>query len=209
MQTIDFANETDADLITLISWREDDADAAYQALGEFYGRYYDTLMFSCRKKLKSKIGDQGVEDLVHDVFIQIYEGAAKTFKTKEADPKRLRHQIWAWLDKIAFNLFLMILREKKRMREIPITKFDFPSEEPSPISAERAKQCEKLRHVVEGLSPREQDILLTKFANYEPSLKQQHFHPADLEQLAKDWDILPDHVRQILFRAIQKIKDRL
>ena len=209
VQETDLSVESDADLLTLISWREEDGRVARVAWREFYSRYFKLLAHICMQRFVGKIGEQGVNDLVNDTFLRVFDGGADTFKTEESDPQKLRHQIGAWLGQIALNIFRSRLRGEKRLPTIQPEDLEFPVEVTAPLSDERAEQCERLREVMQNLQPRERDILLARFANYHRSGGKQQFESHVLERLAKDWRITKDNVRQIYSRTMRKVKDQL
>ncbi|MDA7978969.1 MAG: sigma-70 family RNA polymerase sigma factor [Pirellulales bacterium] len=209
VQETDFTEESDADLLTLISWREEDGEAARAAWREFYDRYFKLLAYICMKRFASQIGDQGVNDLVNDTSLRVFDGGTDTFKTDETDPEKLRHLIGAWLSQIALNIFRARLRGEKRLPLVQVEEFEFPIEESPPLSGERAEQCEQLKEVLEDLKPRERDILLARCANYHRSKGKQQFESHVLERLAKDWRITKDNVRQIYSRTMRKVEEQL
>ena len=208
VQETDFGNESDADLLTLISWREDDGEAARAAWRAFYDRYFKLLAHICMKRYAQQIGEQGVNDLVNDTFLRVFDGGADTFKTEETDPEKLRHQIGAWLGAIALNIFRARLRGEQRLPMVQVEEIEFRTEESTPLSDERAEQCERLKEVLENLQPRERDILLARYANYHRSKGKQQFEPHVLERLSKDWKITKDNVRQIYSRTMRKVEEQ-
>lgn len=205
----DLSEESDADLLTLISWRQEDGDAARAAWREFYSRYFKLLAHICMNRFAAQIGEQDVNDLVTDTFLRVFDGGADTFKTRENDPQKLRHHIGAWLGQIALNIFRVRLRGEKRLPTVQPEDLDFPVDTPTPLSDERAAQCERLREVLQNLQPRERDILLARFANYHRSGGKQQFEPHVLERLAKDWGITKDNVRQVYSRTMRNVKEQL
>lgn len=209
VQETDLSKESDADLLTLISWREEDRDGARAAWQEFYSRYFKLLAHICMRQFAGQIGEQGVSDLVTDTFLRVFDGGANTFKTEERDAKKLRHQIGAWLGRIALNIFRARLRGVKQLPIVHSEDLDFPVDAPTPLSEERAEKCERLRKVLQNLQPRERDILLARFANYHRSGGKQQFEPHVLERLARDWGITKDNVRQIYSRTMRKVKEQL
>lgn len=209
VQETDLSEESDTDLLTLISWREEDGDGARAAWREFYSRYFKLLAHICMRRFACQIGDQGVNDLVNDTFLRVFDGGADTFKTEECNPQKLRHQIGAWLGQIALNIFRVRLRGERRLLTVQPEDLEFPVEAPTPLSDEREEQCERLREVMQNLQPRERDILLARFANYHRSGGKQQFEPHVLERLAKDWGVTKDNVRQIFSRTMRKVKEQL
>ena len=223
IQETDYSGESDADLLTLISWRKEGGDIARQAWGELYSRYFRSLSLICLKKYGNQLGVHGVEDLVSETFIQVFNGGADKFHTKETDPKKQRNHIGAWLGVIAHRLFLQRLRDRQRLAmfqfedgfdpkaSTPAPKeldFDFPVNE-EPISPERIEQSKRLQTVLDGLKGEERIILLTRFDNYQPSGGKQQFREGDLDQLVNDLGLTKDNIRQIVHRTFKKARNQL
>jgi RNA polymerase sigma factor (sigma-70 family) len=204
-----FSNETDADLLTMISWREDEEEVALAAWGEFYLRQFRALTYICLKAYQRQIGESGVEDLVSETFLRVWTHGAATFRTAETDPDKLRKLITIWLSEIAKSLFLMQLRGRSRMPLVTFDETEHACQEATPLSTERQKQCEQLREVLDGLNARERDVLMARFSNYHRSGGKQQFDPEVLTDLAEKLQITKDSVRQILCRTLKKINLQL
>ena len=208
-QELDLSDESDADLLTMVSWREDDEEAALAAWGEFYRRYFDLLTLICLKAYQRQIGEAGVEDLVNDTFLRVWTHGAATFRTAETDPGKLRKLIGVWLGEIARNLLLIQLRGRNRLPEIAFDETEHACEEATPLSEERRQQCEQLREALDGLSERERDVLMARFSNYHRSGGKQQFDPEVLADLAEKWQITKDSIRQVLCRTLKRIRSQL
>jgi RNA polymerase sigma factor (sigma-70 family) len=206
----DFSKETDADLLTMISWRPDDESAARDAWAEFYRRHFKFLSVVCLRAYSHQLGSAGVEDLVSDTFLQVYAHGAETFRTGETDQDTIRKLVRAWLRTIAHNLFLMERRGRKRRRETVFDEIDVGAPAPAPrMSPARAADCEQVREVLDSLSERERDVLFARFWNYDMAAGKQSFASAVLADLVDRWNTTDANIRQILSRALNKIKDRL
>ena len=193
----------------MVSWLEDDEEAALAAWGEFYRRHFGVLTLICLKAYQQQIGEAGVEDLVNDTFLRVLTHGAATFGTAETDPDKLRKLIGVWLSEIARNLFLMQLRGRKKLPEVAFDEIEHACEEATPLSEERQKQCEQLREILDGLNDREREVLMARFSNYHRSGGKQQFDPDVLADLAEKLQITKDAVRQILCRTLKKIKAQL
>lgn len=208
-QEADLSNESDADLLTMISWREDEEDAALAAWGEFYLRHFKLLTLICLKAYQRQIGETGVEDLVSDTFLRVLTHGAVTFRTAETDTDKLRKLTGVWLSEIARNLFLMQLRGRNRLPEVSFDETEHACEEATPLSEERQEQCEQLREILDGLNDRERDVLMARFSNYHRTGGKQQFDPEVLADLAEKLQVTKDAIRQILCRTLKKIKAQL
>lgn len=205
-QETDFSRDSDADLLTLISWRDDDEEAACAAWGEFYRRYFKLVSVICLKAYNRQIGESGVEDLVNDTFLRVYTHGAATFRTSETDNERIRKLVGVWLGEIAKRLFLMQLRGRKELPEVAFDETEHACQEATELSEERREQCERLRKILDGLNERERDVLMARFSNYHRSGGKQQFDSEVLADLAEKLQITKDGVRQILCRTLKKVK---
>jgi len=212
---MDCNNETDAELLTLMGWRKDDELEASRAFREFYSRYFNLLTRMCEKKYKGQLNEQEIEDLVSETFLRVFEKSADKFKTDEKDLKKLRHHIGAWLGGIAYNLFRMRHRAQKRL---PVFQFEDDFDPQSPVfdhpeedsmSPARVEQHKRLQSILDDLTDKERDILLTRFANSHRSEGKQQFRSEDLERLTSDWELTKDNVRQIFNRTLKKVRAQL
>lgn len=211
MPVTDFSKDTDADLLTLISWRGENESAAREAWGEFYRRHFKFLSVVCLRAYGIQIGYAGVEDLVNDLFLQVFAHGADTFRTSESDREIIRKLIRSWLRTVAHNLFLMDRRGRKRRREAAFDEVDVgtPNRTAPTMSADRAANCARVREVIESLSERERDVLFARFWNYDITADKQSFASDVLADLVETWKTTDANVRQILCRTLKKIEDRL
>lgn len=205
-----FDGETDADLLTMIGWRQEDEPGARQAWAEFYNRHFNFLAAACLDAYRKQIGDTGVEDLVNETFLQVFLHGAETFRTDESDPDTIRKLVRAWLCKVAHNLFLMERRGCQKRKVTAFEDIDLIPFDPRPeLSPERVANCARVREVLDSLTERERDVLFSRFWNYDPDGGKQSFSSEILADLVERWDTTEENIRQILCRALKKVKDQL
>lgn len=209
IQETDFSKDTDADLLTLISWREEDGEGARKAWGEFYTRHFDFLSAVCLKSYGVRLGSEDVKDLVNDTFLRVFTHGADSFRTDDADADNVRKLVRVWLCQIAKTLFLMRIRGRKRLPEVGFEESENASIEFTPLSPEREVQCERVRELLAQLPEREFDVLMARLSNYHRNAGKQQFDSELLTDLAERWQVTKDYVRQILSRTLRKIKDQL
>jgi RNA polymerase sigma factor (sigma-70 family) len=209
IQEPDFIKDTDADLLTLISWREEDEEGARRAWGEFYTRHFNFLSAVCLKSYGNRLGADGVQDLVNDTFLRVFTHGAHNFRTDQPEADYVRKLVRVWLCKIANSLFLMELRGRKRLPEVVFEESEHAAIEFTPLSLERETQCERVRELLAQLPEREYDVLMARLSNYHRNEGKQQFDPEVLSDLAERWQVTKDNVRQILSRSLRKIKDQL
>ncbi len=205
-----FDGETDADLLTMIGWRQEDETVAREAWAVLYNRHFKFLAAACLDAYRKQIGDAGVEDLVSDTFLQVYLHGAETFRTDESDPEIIRKLVRAWLCTVAHNLFLMARRGCQKRKDAAFADIELIAMDPRPeLSTERAADCHRVREVIDSLTERERDVLFARFWNYDPDGGKQSFSSEILADLVERWGTTEDNIRQILCRALKKVKDQL
>lgn len=209
-QALQLTEESDADLLTMMSWRSEDECGARKAWGEFYCRHFKFLSFVCLRAYEKGIGRAGVEDLVNDTFVRVYLHAATTFQTDQTDIAIVRRIVRAWLRSISHNLFLMSRRAQSVVCETVCGELELlPVNSVLPLSSEREVLCQQIREVIDELTERERDVLFARFWNYDPGSGKQTFASEMLSDLIDRWQTTEENIRQILSRTLKKIKDRL
>lgn len=203
----EFTNDTDADLLTMVSWQATDEEAARDAWGEFYDRHFKFLAAACLRAYANSIGEHGVEDLVNDTFVRVFTHGAETFATSESDPTQIRRQVRKWLRTIAHRLFLMGIRGRDDITEKLFAEIEVHNPSPTTFSSERKAQCTKVRDIVETLADRELDVLFARFWNYDKTAEKQTFDPEVLADLQERWETTDANIRKILSRTLGKIKE--
>ncbi len=210
IQTTDFSKDTDADLLTMISWKQEDDDGAREAWGEFYRRHFTFLSFVCLKFYGRQLGDAGVEDLVNETFLHVFAKAAQGFRPgDDSDAQVNRRHVESWLRTVAHNVFLMDLRGRRRDPNTMLYDIDVAMPTAPTMSAEREEQCQRVREVIESLPERERDVLFARFWNYDRAGGKQTFAPEVLADLIDRWETTDANIRKILSRTLKKIKERL
>ena len=191
----------------MMSWRKTDLDIARQAFAEFYRRHVDYLFRVARKHTMGLGGDDAAEDLTSETFRRVFERGAATFRPgKTSDPDEMRHHVRAWLGRIAHNISCDARRGRVSelpLEEVPIESVHRESEEISETSKGLLSLMEKT------LTERELDIVRVT-SQYVEMRKPNQKLPADvLDDLAREWGVTHENIRQIKRRALQKLQQAI
>jgi RNA polymerase sigma factor (sigma-70 family) len=206
----DLSRDADDILLAVIARREDQT-AAREAWAEFYRRHVRYVYAVClRAYCRLLGGEAGVEALVSDTFLAVFQRGASTFRSSGSnDPEVMRKHVRAWLGQIARRLALLHLRrERARPEDLAGAvrwRSVLPRSEEPPGAA--GEDVRRVRHAMETvLSERERDVLCTRMQFYDPEKAQQRLESQTLRDLANRWQTTPDNIRQVYHRAIAKIR---
>ena len=204
----DLSGESDYDLLEMMTWRESDIDVAREAFAELYRRHVKYLYSVCRKYSKGLGGDDAAEDLTSETFKLIYEKGASTFKPGSAsDSDGMRRHVRAWLGRIAHNLACDVFRGRVPEIRLEEDQRDSAGNQESPEDLERSSRLLALMEKI--LTKRELDVLRVT-SQYVDLRKPHQKLPDDvLEDLARQWGVTHENIRQIKSRALKKLKQAL
>ena len=158
------------------------------AAGAIFDHYYPRVYRYARARLGI---DADAEDVAAETFARVLRGLNK-FRWKGAGFE-------AWLFRIAANL--IVDAHRKSGRELPeATPADErASEEKAPETIVLlAEQAGSLRQMIDSLAPDQREVVLLRFA-------------ADMDtyEVGRVMDRNPNAVRQLQFRALQKLRDMM
>lgn len=197
--------ENSEDLLVIISMQDDEPNAAKDAFEEFYQRYNKFVWKTCFK-LCGNLQSFKAEELLQDVFLDVYNNYDKTSYFDADKHKNIESGIKFWLVGIIKNHLKRYFEECSKLSNIDYGDsfpdrpfFDLPIknelfDSPKMILIERA---------LDSLKPRDREILLISM-NFEDEGKL----PKEIKQtLCKVYGLLPDSLRQIKRRARKKVED--
>jgi RNA polymerase sigma factor (sigma-70 family) len=199
-----FSTDTDEELLFYTSLRGEDPENAQAAWAAFYQRHVAYLHGICRRRYGRILGD-GVQDLVQDTFIKVFDRASTFTNDGIADPDRARRRVRAWIGRISQHLFLDRFRQQP-----PVEPVESPDDLPAPpaLSPEPSREELLIGQALDELSDREQDVLQVTAEWYCEGQTQRV--PNDImEALALRWNTTAVNIRQIRHRATLKVKDYL
>ena len=200
-------NESLADLFLSMAMKDDNQLEAEKAFDEFYRHYKDYVYSIVRKACKSweMYGEELVEAVFDDTFITVYSKAESFIVIEDIPFERQEKNMKAWLGKIAKNEMLQLLRvyktDKERLEftdDLSFIKCDDETTE-SQVSEDYLLAEKALK----TLSERDRNILVTYLMFQDGNRKL----PRDeIQRLADMWNVLPDNMRQIKKRSLNKME---
>lgn len=122
---------------------------------EFIDKFSGLVYYSARERLKRSgfsFGEQDIQDIVQNVFIEIWE-KSKLIEIRE------RHKIKAWLSVVSQTRALNFMRKKKERLLGEEELFKVENIVSDRREGYRIELEEELEKAIEGFSPREKIIL--------------------------------------------------
>lgn len=196
-----------AELFLSMAMKEDDSQVAEKAFAEFYNRYknylYTVVLNAC--KAWEMYGDDLVQSVHQNTFLTVYEKAEDFLQIEEAPIEQQEKLMKSWLATIAKNEMYQLLRglrdEKENMDyQDDITLFESSDEEHEVQKSEDFLLAEK---ALDSLSEKNRNILVT-YLMFEDGNKK--LPSEEIQRLAEIWEVLPDSLRQIKKRSLEKVK---
>ncbi|NVO10731.1 MAG: sigma-70 family RNA polymerase sigma factor [Bacteroidales bacterium] len=200
-------NEALAELFLSMAMKEDDRQNAEKAFTEFYNRYKSFLYTVIKKACKSweMYGDELIETVFGNTFVTIFE-KADTFMIIDGIPiERQEKRMKSWISQIAKNEMLQLLRQYKKDKEKIEFKDDLSFIEITDIEADKIESDDILLagKALRTLNERDRNILVT-YLMYEDGKKK--LPSSEIQNLADMWGVLPDNMRQIKKRSLEKLE---
>lgn len=150
-------------------------EALYEAFRKPLANYFYRLCFDRAR----------VEDLLQEVFVRLWRGAASYRGESKAS---------TFVFRIATNVWLT---ESRRIREKSAGPESVSDREPSQ-DAERREREAKLREAIRGLPPGERAVLILA-----------QYHELPYEEISEILAIPVGTVKSRMFHALQRLRDRL
>lgn len=198
-------NEALADLFLSMALKEDNRSDAEKAFAEFYNRYKNYLYTVVRNACKSweMYGDELIQAVHQNTFLTVFEKAEDFLLIEDIPFERQEKRMKSWLGKIARIEMLKLLRELKEEKDNieyhdDLTFLENSDEEIEPQKSEDFLLAEK---ALNSLNERDRNILVT-YLMFEYGNKK--LPSSEIQNLADMWDVLPDNMRQIKKRSLEK-----
>jgi RNA polymerase sigma factor (sigma-70 family) len=208
--TSDDGNELSDDVLLARISDKTDESSCRAAWGTFYERHAEYFYGVCMRTYRTILGETGVEDLVSETFLKVYDRSAASYRPAESgDVDFRRARVRAWLAAIAENLVRDIFRGRKRLPESRLEHEEWRDVSEHDKCAQSTATQEVCRVMEEVLSERERDVLRVTFHWHDPTKDHQKLPDEAVEELERLWDLKPDNIRQIRRRALQKLKAAL
>lgn len=199
-----------AELFLSMAMKEDDSQGAEKAFADFYNRYknylYTVVLNAC--KAWEMYGDDLVQSVHQNTFLIVYEKAENFLQIEEAPIEQQEKLMKSWLATIAKNEMYQLLRglrdEKENMDyQDDITLFESSDEEHEVQKSEDFLLAEK---ALDSLSEKNRNILVT-YLMFEDGNKK--LPSEEIQRLSEIWEVLPDSLRQIKKRSLEKVKKHI
>ena len=206
-EKVDLAEDSDYDLLEMMTWKESHPGVAREAWAELYRRHVRYLFSVCRKYARGLGGDEAAEDLTSETFKRIYEKGASTFRPGSAnDPDRMRWHVRGWLGRIAHSLACDAYRGR-HLQEIWLEQdqWDNVADQERLVDSESSLQL--LRLMEQILTDRERHILRVTSQYHDPRRPNRRLPDEVLEDLGRQWGIAHENIRQIKRRALKKLSE--
>lgn len=210
-----FDDEDDFQLIEWIcEFKDSDPDTAQAAWGCLYRRHFQYLLNVTSKRALDMLGnDAAAEDVVNNIFVDLYEKKAATFKAPDEPLDKIAKRRWlrAWLGKIAQREILDLGRARKGHPTCQLEQDHWSDLEGKQDDVFATADTKRVRKVMDHvLDDREQDIVRTTYQYYDPSTgAAPKLKPEDLQRLCDTHGIMQENLRQIRKRALAKVKAAL
>jgi RNA polymerase sigma factor (sigma-70 family) len=201
-------DESDTDLLLLMSMRREDPAAARGAWEEFYLRHGRYLKAVCLRAFGSLLRGE-VDDLVAETFRRAYKHSESFQDGGVTDPDRLRRRTRAWLGRIAQRLMQDQLRGRSLLPTALLDQDHWQNISGRKVPASETKDVARVREALARLSHREQMVLRTTMQWYQPDKQNQRMPAEAIEELAGTLETTPENLRQIRSRALRKLKEIL
>ncbi|MBA7614365.1 hypothetical protein ES703_21629 [subsurface metagenome] len=206
-KVVDLTEDSDYDLLEMMTWKESDPDVAREAWAELYRRHAKYLYSVCRRYALGLGGDEAAEDLTSETFKHVYEKGASTFRPGSAsDPDRMRWHVRAWLGRIAHNLACNAHRGRP-LQEILLEQDQWDNVADQERLEDSESSLRLLRLMEQVLTDRERHILPVISQYYDPRKPNRKLPGEVLEDLGRQWGITHENIRQIKRRALKKLSE--
>ena len=211
VNTFDYSEESDYDLIEIITWQETDRSESDSAWVELFNRHIRFLIFVLKKKTKNK---ELSEDIAAETMTKVYEKAAYTFKPEKTDDTvYMRRHVRKWLSKIAKNTLADLYRSKS-VKEVNIDIETVLLKKEFEGIVEHITVDDSLGFLVrsiyeEILDEREKSILDVSLLYHDSNNPYSKIPQIDLNEICEQWGITTANFRQIKRRALKKLEDHI
>ena len=207
ISNLTLTNQTLVDLFLAMAMKEESRIDAEKAFTAFYNHYSDFLYSVIKRVCKSweMYGDELIESVFNNTFTTVFNKADTFLSIDNVPFEKQEMRLKAWLCQIARNEMFQILR-KSRLDKEKIEYFDDLSFIDSiEIGTDEIVSYDILlvEKALQTLNERDRNILTTYLMFEDSNKKLPH---SEIQRLAEMWNVLPDNLRQIKKRSIEKIK---
>jgi len=204
---------SDFELIRCMADQQNDFVGARTAWGLFYRRHRAFLLGICRSDYGYLLDEDGVSDLVQDVFMKVFDSAS-TFDHAEACGDDIQQRkCRRWMARIAENLVRDRHRSQAGVRlvddEENETLIAGKDDDPSDSGVPESERLKLLKSGLALLSETEQTVLRATMFCWQADHQHQRMPHTAMEQLSKQVGKSPENIRQIRSRALKKLEQHV
>lgn len=209
---LDVSQESEEDLLVFISWRADQPDVANAACGEFYQRHLKYVFAVITRAFGKELGQQGVEDMVSETFIRVFDRAGTYQVCGEKGPDRQRRNVRAWMGTVAMN----VCRDHFRSPDTQLTLVDDwqgdheahrQQQEAHPVPPSADLRC--VHEAMKQLNAREESVVSVTMAYWKLDSRHQRLPNDVANELARSLDTSSENIRKIRERAMKKLRESI
>jgi RNA polymerase sigma factor (sigma-70 family) len=208
-ETLDFSDQTDADLLERMALAGTCIATAHAAFAEFHRRHAAYLYAACERRYRSE-----AEEIVAETLRRVYQSAPQFDRTALANVPAADaacRLVRAWIGRIvrwvAADHFADRKLRPSTVTPARITLLPGPHwPEPAKSSEAPSELIARVRGVIESLPEREQDIAWVVAHGWSPEHGQVRWSQEDLDAIADRFGITRENIRQVRARLIRKLR---
>jgi RNA polymerase sigma factor (sigma-70 family) len=150
-------------------------------------------------------GDELIEVVHQNTFLTVYEKAEKYLSIDNIPFERQEKRMKSWLGEIARTEMFKLLREIKDEKDNIEYHDDltFLENSDKEIKSQKSEDFLLAEKALNTLNERDRNILVT-YLMFEDGNKK--LPSIEIQRLADMWNVLPDNMRQIKKRSLEKVK---
>jgi RNA polymerase sigma factor (sigma-70 family) len=207
-------DQTDEDLIVIMSFKDEDPAAARGAWEEFYTRHYAEVfrriwLWICNR---GPLDEDRAQYLVLEAFRALFESKAAKYEPVGGERTRQDRNAKAWFFRIVQNTINDEFRHTQPIYGKVVSLSDESGIEIADLEngSELFPYEEKVQRmgaILDSLSERDKKIAMTiaSAINYDTG-KQHRMSPREIHDLAEALETTPENVRQLRKRLKEKIR---
>jgi RNA polymerase sigma factor (sigma-70 family) len=200
----------DFELIRRMADQKADFAQAREAWARFYVRHHGFLLRRCETNHAYVLGMPGVEEVVQDTFMKVFDGAS-TFNCADAcEPSVQISKSRGWLVRISENLIRDRFRRQPEVCTVDEDELERHSSgtggDPDQTSLPESERLRLLKFGLAQLSDTEQTVLRATMFWWQPDQQHQRMPHEAMTQLSKHVGKSPEAIRQIRLRALKKLE---
>ena len=201
------------ELVKLIAQNLNDRNILNPLFSEFHTRYARYIINVIKKDIaiNCTFEEGDLVSLSHDTLLRSIDASPRYRPSPTADRKEQDRRVKAWLGGIADNEYKMYVRHAARQFETQHYRQEYcdesiPCQVHETVKQPATDQIKQIHKAFRKLPQQDQDILGTYLKNEDQYGKiEPYLH----QSLSQTWNQLPQNLKKIKQRAIEKLKHTL